>query len=356
MAAPIPHIELAPPGADGYPAISSPEAEVIQHPSLVEAIGDVGEFVVKRVSEFDDGNRTTRTGTIEVDGYNHLVRISEANPDLVDSYSPSPHRFIFGGLTEASDTGAAKALHDTYAIIHPNEVTVSIATDGVSVHGEALPASKALHNPFLKMAADRRRMIIKLAGREAPVSITGRSMGSVIALYAAYENLLAEERQSFNLESSHWLSPGIIAVDIPESESFRQSLDGKAAKLKLFGDFLRHVAVDCSREGINHPLQSAEAVTGILSMYSAYIKSPTKLAAVAGNLNQLKEGVPYHIIKLVASNTKVVVTAGDKDPVADPELMFRLQELYPNTFSFTQVKGGHLYSVATHSRAEEIFA
>jgi pimeloyl-ACP methyl ester carboxylesterase len=303
-----------------------------------------------------DKDRIRRTGFIDVLDHPHLVRVSEPQPGLVADGAPIKHRILLPGWTEVADGGTAKKLHDAVARANPDERTVTIATDGMSVHGHALAYSQAIERPFHGMAQARQHITKRLAG-DAPVEVIGTSMGSVLALMTALHNIHTDDQNKVNIVGLKFLSPGIIASQIPKHEAFRPSLDSTAGRIGTFVKFLGHMGVDSIRESARHPADALDAVLGFMAVSAAIAKEPDKATAVLGNLLQLMEGTPWENIKTVAEHYPITVITGSKDTLREEAQLETLKAMYPHSFNFKIVRGkGHAMSLAAHKTAAALNA
>jgi pimeloyl-ACP methyl ester carboxylesterase len=323
-------------------------------------LNDVGEPSWVRETMFgdtpNDKDRVRRTGFIELDGHPHLIRVSEPHPGMASGLDVVKHRILLPGWTEAGDCGTAKRLHDAIALANPDHRTITIATDGMSVHGHALEYRKAIVRPFGNMAAARQQIGKRLAG-DAPVELIGTSMGSVLALMTALHNIKTAEPHQLNIVGLKFLSPGILASRVPKHEEFRPSLDSTVGRVGTFLKFLGHMSVDGPREGIKHPKEALHAVLGVLTVGAAICKEPDKGTAIFGNLLQLMEGTPWESIKTVAEHYPIHVITGSKDPLREVAQLETLQNLYPGKFTYKVVDGkGHSMTLAAHKTAAALNA
>jgi pimeloyl-ACP methyl ester carboxylesterase len=226
----------------------------------------------------------------------------------------------------------------------------------MSVHGYALAYRQAIERPFADMAQARQQIAKRLAG-DAPIEIIGTSMGSVLALMTALHNINTDNQNKVNIVGLKFLSPGIIASQIPEHEAFRPSLDTTAGRIGTFVKFLGHMGVDSVREGIRHPAEALDAVLGFMAVSAAIAKEPDKATAVLGNLLQLMEGTPWESIKTVAEHYPITVITGSKDTLREEAQLKALKSMYPHSFNFKIVNGkGHAMSLAAHKSAAALSA
>jgi pimeloyl-ACP methyl ester carboxylesterase len=289
----------------------------------------------------DSGPRMRRTGFIEVGGYPHLVRVSE--PDGHDPDTPVVHNFHFLGLGEVPERGMGKRVHDALASARPSERTVSIATDGVNMHGYALPRGGTRRRQFADMASDRQRIMASLAGTESPVDVTGVSMGSILAVLTAHQNMHTPEGQQMNVRRLNLLSPGVFTSDVPKEETFRpHSLEPIHNRVLTFAAFLGHLSIDAVREGFHHPDARAESLRGALAMLEACTLRSGRAAAVGGNVLQIMTGIPWGVLKEVAAEYPMHVLTGSKDTARETEQWNALQRFYPNNVHLEVLSGrGH---------------
>jgi len=288
-------------------------------------------------------DRVRRTGFVTIDGHRHLIRLSEPDPSSVGHGVDAPLYAILPGLTEAAD-GITRHGQYAAASVHPDRRVLTIATDGVSVHGDSLPFGEALNHPFAGMALARQRLLTHLAGPKAPVILLGRSMGSVLATLTAGQNLLATSK--FSLAGIQLLSPGVVAVDVPAHEAFRSPLESFPARVGALTRFLGHVGADLCREAPRHPVEAIEALGSIAALGVACALDANRAAAMGGNLRQLMGGVPWASIKSVAAAYKVAVLTGSRDSVGEVKQWQTLQKLYPNNVSLRVLAGkGHIMSL-----------
>lgn len=322
---------------------------------------DVSEPVWVRETPFEGitGTRLRKTGFMEVDGYRHLIRMSEPDAFFTDdSESVVPYHFHLPGLGEVADAGAAMYLHDAIASAHPGQHTVSIATDGISIHGNSLPYNQAIRRQFTDMARDRQRIISHLAGPEIPVTITGTSMGSILTVLTAWQNLQAQGSDSVNINKLHLLSPGVVACDVPTDEVFREtSLEETKARVLMFAKFLGHMGIDAVREGIRHPKEAAGALLGIAATATTCVTKSDKAAAMAGNVLQIMEGTPWQTLKEVAEHYPIYVSTGSRDTVRELEQWHALQKLYPQNVHLQVLPGkDHAMSLDARGTAQRLTA
>jgi alpha-beta hydrolase superfamily lysophospholipase len=311
-----------------------------------------------RVTEFPgvDGMRTRRTGYIRVGSSEpHLLRLSEPDPAYADN-SDTPFEALFPGWTEVIEGGISGAWHETVASENPGQYTVSFATDGVSLHGKPLSHGRALGRQFPKMAAERQQIIRHLAGPEAPVILTGTSMGAVLAVFTAHANSQAVAKA--NIRGLRLLSPGVIAADVPPEEAFRLvPIETTAQRLSVLQHFLGHIGMDAARESVHHPREAAGALAGVIATAATCFMHPEKATAMTGNLLQLLQGTPWQTLTEVAASYKISVLTGEQDPVAEIRQWEALRAKYPDNIRLKVVPGkGHAMSLDTRGMVSQFAA
>ncbi|HSX05310.1 MAG TPA: hypothetical protein VLF69_02490 [Candidatus Saccharimonadales bacterium] len=290
-------------------------------------------------------SRVRLTGHLALGGDRpHLISVSEPDPSLVGAGTAAPLRVIFPGWTEAAD-GFTRHLHDAAAADRPGSRTLTIATDGVSINGPALPYRAAVTRTFTEMARDRLAIISHFAAGGA-VTFLGRSMGAVLAMRTAELHLQASPGTLFPLAELQLLSPGVIAADVPEEVTFRSPLDTMPQRLKMFVEFLGHVGADVVRESARHPVEAVKAGRTIVALAAACGHDTRKAAAIGGNLLQLWAGIPWKSIVSVAANYPISVLTGSKDTVREVEQWQTLQGMYPHNVRLRVLGGkGHIMSL-----------
>jgi pimeloyl-ACP methyl ester carboxylesterase len=294
----------------------------------------------------EDGpqDRIRRTGFIAINGYLHLLRVSEAHDDYVKPDEPVATSVMLHGLSEFADTGTAKNLHDEFALANTGKRTVSIATNGVSVHGKPLGVTEALSKTLVEMAHERIEIVSQLFG-EDPVDLVGTSMGTIISTHSANHNLQLQEDKRINLTGLTFISPGVVACDVDKHERFRLMPESELTRAFILARFFLHMAVDSEREAFSNPRGMLAAVKGIAKSAVAVAQEPAKGLAVLGNLNAVRPGTPWEVLKRVAENYPIHVITGTKDPLREEAQWQALQKLHPENVKITLVPNkGHCLS------------
>lgn len=118
--------------------------------------------------------RDDRLMRINIDGYGHGIR------ETLSAYNDDALTLVhFPGFTEKIENGSAKLMHDNLVNNLPHARIISVATDGVGTTTERLTCKNALDHGITEMAERRRQLVYALVG-DAPVIVSGTSMGSVI--------------------------------------------------------------------------------------------------------------------------------------------------------------------------------
>lgn len=309
---------------------------------FLSELGDVYFFDEEPV---DEGARSRKLGLIEHEGYAHLVVVTKADPRHVKNPKKTPVRMHFPGWTEVVDGGTGLDFHDALALHHPDETIVSVATDGVNLHGEALPVAEAVKRSFAQMAK-ARLLIAKYFAGNSGVKVDAISMGCIPAVLMAELNLLIPEDERINIEQMNFYSSGVVATGVHESETFRKQIESPVERIKYLGGFFLHVGADFTREAVRHPLHTAKAAKGYADLAVATVKEPRIGLAITGNFINMQPGVPFETLKHVAEHTKLRRYSGERDSLKEDEQWQRLKILFPQNVTAVEVPGkGHAMSV-----------
>lgn len=307
----------------------------------------VGQPVYPHSRTFAGGSRIRMTGFIPVHGEHYLVRVSEPDPDQVEDPASVPINYIMPGWTEYIDAkGPAKDLHDEVADATPGSRTVSVANDGLSIHGQALPPQEALNRGFPHMADARLRIAAHYAG-SGIVDVYGRSMGTILSVHMAKRNLDATPGHGLVIPRLNFISPGLVSTEVHESERFRKKdPETDLEKALLTAEFLGHMAADSSREALLHPGRALRAAMGYSALGVAMARQPGKALAILGHYRQMTPGTPWEMVKAVSEAHDIHIRVGDKDTVRETEQYKKLQELYPDRVRLDIHEGkGHAMSM-----------
>jgi pimeloyl-ACP methyl ester carboxylesterase len=268
------------------------------------------------------------TATIDIAERRHLVHVTEAR--RADPSGESHTVLMLPGFTETVERGSGRNLHDAVSNHYPYSRVLSIATDGVGLPCRRLGWQEGLSLNFDTMADDRLQIAEQLSA-DGPVTMVNVSMGSVIGLKLALQNLREQRLQLEHIiNHSHAQVPlGHIPRD-------------------MIARFLPHIAVDGLREAIRHPAPFVEHALGSLALLA---QAPSYL----GNIKNLLGGSNPADMYAVAEQVPTTYISGEHDPLAQTELLMRLQQALPGQVNIVQLPGrGHASSLDATQAARDI--
>jgi len=296
--------------------------------------GEIGDTSLRALdgsyldlSELHGGESVS--ATIDIAERRHFVRLTEAS--RADPANSRHTVFMLPGFTETVDKGSGRNLHDAIATHYPYSRIVSVATDGVGSSCRRVGWQAGFGLDFDTMAADRLSIAEMLSGDD-PVTLATVSMGSVIGLQLALRNLY--ERR-INLERIVNHSHAQVPLGhVPRDMAIR---------------FLPHIAVDGLREAVRRPAPVVAHLVGSLALLAHH------LPAYAGNLKNLLAGTDPADMYAVAEQVPTTYISGDRDPLAQRELLTRLQQALPGQVAVLRLPGrGHASSLDATTAARDI--
>jgi pimeloyl-ACP methyl ester carboxylesterase len=267
-------------------------------------------------------------GTIDVDGRQHFVRLTEAR--RVSAMDDTHTVLMLPGFTEMVDRGSARNLHDAVVGHYPYSRVLSIATDGVGLPCRRLGWREGLELNFDTMASDRLAIAERL--HTGPVTMINVSMGTVIGLQLALCNL-REQR----VELEHIVNHS--HAQVPLSHVPRD----------MVARFLPHIAIDSAHEVARRPGPLLDHALGSLAILATHWPS------YLGNIKNLLTGTSPADMYKVAEQVPTTYISGDRDPLAQRELLMRLQQALPGQINVVLLSGrGHASSTNAATAAHDI--
>ncbi len=269
------------------------------------------------------------SATIDIEDRRHFVRLTEAlRPDLAGEN----HTVVMlPGFSEMVDRGSGRNLHDAVTRHYPSSRVLSIATDGIGLPCRRLSWRQGLGLDFNTMASDRLSIAEHLA-EEGPITMVNVSMGSVIGLRLALQNL-REQRVDIEhiINHSHAQVP---LTHVPRD---------------MVARFLPHIVLDSAREVVRHPGPLVDHALGSLAILASHAPS------YVGNLKNLLAGTDPADMYTVAEAVPTTYISGDRDPLAQRELLTRLERALPGQVHVVWLAGrGHAASLDAMAAARDI--
>ncbi|HSX27644.1 MAG TPA: hypothetical protein VLG25_02585 [Patescibacteria group bacterium] len=283
---------------------------------LVSGLGriDTIERQEHRGRRVGDAERADRWYQIELDGFSHGVRVTEADPKQ-DSGVTIIH---FPGFTETIEDSAGRELHDTLAREAPHLRVISIATDGIGKTSAPVHLEDVMNHTLDAMAEQRLKLVQALVG-DRPIIIVGTSMGSVI------ENKLLD----FDLRNGHNLNA------YPINHASALLTPGKTL-LYMGALFMPAMALDAPRELIDMLLTDGpkKALEKIQVENEHHRGSAAALIIQAAGLIK---GVKRDQIERVAASYSGSQISGQFDPLAQ----FRMWREIRRDLRFPEQRTGY---------------
>lgn len=279
----------------------SPEPRILTHDRfgpIRKQVAGLGEIEIVERQEYrgrrqNDAVRIDRWYRIELDGYRHGVRVTEA-----DEHQNSGVTIVhLPGFTETIEDSAGKEMHDALVSKAPHLRVVSIATDGIGHTGDPVHARDALNHSIDAMAERRHKLLKALVG-DQPFILLGTSMGSFIA----------NKVLDYDLKHGHDLN----AYPINHASAI---VTPNNTLLYMGVLFLPSMAVDTPRE-ILDMLRSDGLKNALEKLQIEGAHHRGGAAAMVIQAAGLLQGIPYSQIERVAKAYSGAQISGQFDPLA----------------------------------------
>lgn len=256
---------------------------------------------------------------IQMGDHERVVLVTEPDPELADNPDSARRTVLLPGLTEM-DAGSALKLHQAVAARHPERLTATFTTPGVSHFGRVLSIREALSRHPEETAAENLGML-RFITKGGPIDIVGTSLGSHTGMLMAAQNLAANPADQHEISHVKLISPAVGARNVPAHEDFRDTeLSDDELIDNAASDFFRHMLVDPFVMLGRHPERTAECAA-IFAIYAlAPHKFANRAAAIVGNFTGAKQGVEWETVKDVARGTQLRVIGGERDPLMQATL------------------------------------
>lgn len=236
------------------------------------------------------------------------------------------------GLSEL-EIGSAGMLHESVADQYPDRDVISVMTPGVTLSGKTLSLSEGFSRPLAITAEENNQLLAELA-KDNPTHMTGTSLGSAIAMHMAQQSLEAGDHAMVNVAGINLVSLAVGARNIPEAERAGEAdADNEEYIAELTQEFFEHMGGDIARMFFKHPAKAAECAAVIVAYAVAPHKLPHRIAAMAGNVRGVQEGIDWAVVKAIAQAYPVHIIGGERDPLMRAQLpqLVALRQPAPNT-------------------------
>lgn len=284
------------------------------------------------------------------DGHEHLLLVTEPDPETGVDPQTADNDWIKGGLGELADAGSGLRFHVAYAESHPDHRVITEATPGMSHTGKTVSVAGLSSRQIEPMAAESLRLMRRLT-RDGRIVVAGKSLGSRLAAAMAELNLSANPEDQLEIVRLQFISSAVVASMIEGEENFRNpDVDEDEYRQALSKRFQHHIPEDFMRMLYSHPAE----ILACWPMLGAYAlahpgKTHSRLKAMATDYANVKEGVPWSSLKYVVSGVPVDVLDGSRDPLSEEQKpqWGTLDRLYPGQIRQKVIDGmGHLMSAA----------
>jgi pimeloyl-ACP methyl ester carboxylesterase len=284
------------------------------------------------------------------DGHEHLLLVTEPDPETGVDPRTADNDWIKSGLGELADAGSGLRFHVAFAESHPGHRVITEATPGMSHTGKTSSADELSGRRIEPMAAESLRLMSRLT-QEGRIWVIGKSLGSRLAAAMAELNLAANPEDRLDIVRLQFISSAVVASKIDGDENFRDpDVDEDEYRQALSKRFQHHIPEDFMRMLYSHPRE----ILACWPMLGAYAlahpgKTQSRLRAMAADYANVKEGVPWSSLKYVVSGVPVDVLDGSRDPLSEEQKpqWDTLAHKYPGQVRQKVIDGmGHLMSAA----------
>ena len=326
---------------------------------LVRGVGWATSLIKRNVlSNSDDGLVRQPERVVLTDkGREHLFFVTEPDPDTVVDVKSAVNTIFLLGLTEMSDVGSARRVHNEYAKQHRDRRVTTITTEGISHTGQLRQSSEGDDRRLADMAADNLVLLPHIT-EDGPVEVSGTSRGAYVAMLMAEQNLAANPNDQLNLARLKLVASPVVARNIPESERFRDvELDEDMVRAELTMRFLQHLTPDLMRMVISNPADMLKCAPIIGAYALSPHKASSRAKAIVADFNDVQQGMEWSTVKRIAEEHQIWVLGGEHDPLVQFQVpqWEALAKLYPNNVQHRIVKGkGHLMTADAKGTVKEL--
>jgi pimeloyl-ACP methyl ester carboxylesterase len=272
----------------------------------------VGKIIVVR-QEFseslkDEPEREHNLLTIEIDGYRHVLWVTEP----VRPQDKALNVVAKPGLGEVVENGVGFEFHKRLAKGLPEARIISHATHGIGPHGDIIPWTDLPKHGLNQMAEQCLRLLEAYIPDE-PIVLVGTSMGTVINnrllnLHLAYGGTL-------NIEGVINYAPALVdPKNVIKDMALRFPVD---LAIDGFKEFF-------TRTRVKHMLGAA----AILTRSAMRLRD---LVTMGRQIYDLMHGTAQSDVENVLANyPRVATIVGEEDPVGQVPMWIELEKRYSN--------------------------